>query len=171
MSTKHKQQALKLLALCIFGAAFGLIEAVVVYYLRIIMHFHGTYTAHYKVLLNFGFITFIAPVHSLLHNAKIDTVEMFREAATIIMLFSVSYIAGRNWRQRLGAFLVSFAVWDITYYIYLKLLDNWPASLLTKDIFFLIPVPWVGPVITPLLISTLLFIIGCRLYLHKSHEQ
>jgi hypothetical protein len=39
------------------------------------------------------------------------------------------------------------------FYAGLKLLLGWPASLATRDILFLIPVPWVGPVIAPVLIS------------------
>ena len=46
-----------------------------------------------------------------------------------------------------------FGIWDITFYAFLKLLLDWPASLFTWDILFLIPVPWVGPVVAPVLVS------------------
>lgn len=169
---KIKSNVINLIMLTVFGTAFGYVEATVVFYLRYLINFHTNYNvSSYKVLLNLGFITFISPVHSLLVNNRISTAEVFREAATIIMLIAISYLAGSNKKQRFGAFLVSFAAWDITYYIFLKILDGWPSSLLTKDIFFLIPVPWLGPVITPLIISTCMFIFGSYLYLSsKKHN-
>jgi hypothetical protein len=51
-------------------------------------------------------------------------------------------------------------VWDIFYYIWLYVFIQWPKSLFEWDILFLIPLPWWGPVITPVLISLLLILIG-----------
>ncbi len=79
--------------------------------------------------------------------------EIFREAATLIMLVGIGIIAGRNSSERFAWFLYSFAVWDIFYYIFLKLLLNWPESFMTWDILFLIPATWVGPVIAPVIVS------------------
>jgi len=79
--------------------------------------------------------------------------EIFREAATLIMLVGIGIIAGRNSSERFAWFLYSFAVWDIFYYVFLKLLLNWPESFMTWDILFLIPVTWVGPVIAPVIVS------------------
>lgn len=163
---KDKSNFANLVFLIIFGVAFGFVEAAVVYYLRDLINFHTNYViSDYRVLLNIGFITFVTPLHALIVNNRVMDIEVIRETATIIMLFSVAYIAGSNKKQRLGAFLVSFACWDIMYYVFLKILDNWPSNLLTKDIFFLIPVTWVGPVITPIIISACLLVIGSRLYL------
>ncbi len=167
----HKQHLTKLSSLYIFGIAFGFVEATVVYYLRHLMITHAAYTTHYKTLLNLGFMTFIKPLNAVTVNPHIYHVEMFREAATIIMLLAISFIAGSNRRQRIGAFLVSFACWDIMYYVFLKVLENWPATLFTKDVFFLIPVPWIGPVITPVVISTILLILGTKLYLSPQHHK
>jgi len=79
--------------------------------------------------------------------------EIFWEAATLIMLVGIGIIAGRNSSERFAWFLYSFAVWDIFYYVFLKLLLNWPESFMTWDILFLIPVTWVGPVIAPVIVS------------------
>ncbi len=159
---------INLLFLIIFGTAFGYVEAAVVYYLRTLINFHTNYViTHYKVLLNLGFITFISPVHSLLINNNITIVELARETATIVMLIAVAFIAGKNAKQRIGGFLVGFACWDIMYYVFLKILDNWPTSLMTKDIYFLIPVPWIGPVITPIVASFIMLIVGSWLYLRN----
>lgn len=57
--------------------------------------------------------------------------------------------------MRLVYFLYAFAIWDIFYYVFLKLALNWPASLLTWDLLFLIPWPWAGPVITPIICCAL----------------
>jgi hypothetical protein len=81
------------------------------------------------------------------------------------MLAAVAFVAANHWRQRLGAFLVGFACWDLAYYLFLRILDNWPRSLLTKDVYFLIPVTWVGPVVTPLVLSVVILVLGSHLYL------
>ncbi|MBI4647748.1 MAG: hypothetical protein HY738_14460 [Bacteroidia bacterium] len=72
---------------------------------------------------------------------------------TLIMLVGIGIVAGRSNIQRFGYFIFSFAVWDIFYYIFLKAILNWPESLLTWDILFLIPVIWVGPVLAPVICS------------------
>jgi hypothetical protein len=155
-----------LVVLVVFGVAFGFVEAAVVYYLRALIRFHQNYPlSHYKVLLNLGFITFIRPAHSLLLNHRLSDIEITRESATIVMLAAVAFVAANHWRQRLGAFLVGFACWDLAYYLFLRILDNWPRSLLTKDVYFLIPVTWVGPVVTPLVLSVVILVLGSHLYL------
>lgn len=149
----------------LFGTAFGFVEAAVVYYLRTLIgyRFHET-LAHYRVLVNLGVITFVAPSRTLLLDTRVSDVEVLRESATIVMLLCLAVVAGRGLRARTGAFLIGFATWDITYYLFLRIIDDWPPSLLTRDVFFLIPVPWVGPVITPLVICAGLLVVGLRLY-------
>src|SRR5215510_11378331 len=75
--------------------------------------------------------------------------EVVREFATIVMLLTVGILAGRTWRSRLGYFAIAFGVWDIFYYVYLKILCGWPHSLFDWDVLFLIPVPWWGPILAP----------------------
>jgi hypothetical protein len=84
---------------------------------------------------------------------------------TIVMLLCVGYVSSKVWSRRCGAFLVCFACWDISYYGWLRLLDGWPRGLFTRDVFFLIPVTWIGPVITPLIICTFMLVAGAMLYL------
>ena len=86
-------------------------------------------------------------------DKDIMVVEVFREFATLIMLLGAGFIAGRNRTEKFGLFLYCFAVWDIFYYVFLKLILNWPENFLTWDILFLIPTTWVGPVIAPVLVS------------------
>ncbi|HEY7087245.1 MAG TPA: hypothetical protein VH518_04095, partial [Tepidisphaeraceae bacterium] len=80
-------------------------------------------------------------------------IEIGREAATIIMLAGIALAVARSASQWSAAFVIAFGVWDITFYIFLKVLLDWPASLLTWDVLFLIPLPWVGPVLAPVLVS------------------
>ncbi len=124
--------------LCI---ALGFLESAVVIYLREIYYPEG-----------FGF-----PLKAM-HDTIIAT-ELFREAATLVILLSIGFLTGRNILERFAFFLFSFAVWDIFYYVFLKLLINWPDSLFTWDVLFLLPVTWVGPVLSPVIVSiTMIFL-------------
>jgi hypothetical protein len=87
-------------------------------------------------------------------------VELMRELATMVMLFTVGALAGRTWRARVGYMVIAFGVWDIFYYVFLKVMCDWPHSLLDWDILFLIPLPWWGPVLAPVLISLLMIAWG-----------
>lgn len=118
-----------------YSIAMGLLETAVVVYLRKMYYPHG-----------FSFP--LTPVHD-----DIAIVELWRELATLVMLLSIGVLAGRNRVERFAYFLYSFAIWDICYYIFLKVFIDWPESLMTWDILFLLPVPWVGPVITPCIIA------------------
>jgi hypothetical protein len=158
----------KLAALVAFGTGFAFVEAAVVYYLRTILGVSTNYIlppSASKPLLNLGAIAFIVPPHPLIVNSAITRAETIREAATLVMLIAVGYLAGSNRRGRVAAFWVAFAAWDLGYYLFLKLLTGWPSGLMTKDIYFLIPVAWIGPVLTPVIISTGLLIWGARSYM------
>lgn len=98
-----------------------------------------------------------APVTVLLNviPARLITIEIGREAATLVMLLAVATLAGRGegrW-PRFLYFCLAFGIWDIFYYIWLWVFIGWPPSLLTWDVLFLIPVPWLGPVLAPIIVS------------------
>src|SRR3990167_5430230 len=115
----------KLIALIIFGIAFGFVEAAVVFYLRQVFNYSDNYIqSDYKVFLNLGIISFILPKIPILNIPQIANAEIQREAATIIMLLSISYLSASKWKQRLGALLITFAFWDIFYYVFLKYLTG-----------------------------------------------
>jgi len=135
------------LILGIFSIAMGILEAIVVVYLRQI-YYPGGFDSP---------LTFISP--------EMVFVEWLREIATIIMLVAIGIIAGKNNLQRFFYFLYCFAIWDIFYYAGLKLILDWPPSFLTWDILFLIPVPWVSPVLAPIICSiTIILFSGCIIY-------
>ncbi|MBE0540752.1 MAG: hypothetical protein IH623_05145 [Verrucomicrobia bacterium] len=131
------------LTVTIFAVAMAWLESAVVFYLR----------------------TFVDRIQPHQQNplplvGDLGAVELAREAATLIMLVTVGILAGRTWRDRIGYTLLAFGVWDIFYYVFLKLMCGWPNSLFDWDILFLIPLPWWGPVLSPVLIAMLMIVWG-----------
>ena len=126
----------------LFAVVMGYFEAVVVIYLRKLYYPEG----------------FSFPLQLI--SERLVVIELFREAATIVMLITVAVLAGKKFWERFGYFLILFGIWDIFYYIWLKVTINWPSSLYESDLLFLIPLPWIGPVIAPSLVALLMVIIG-----------
>ena len=126
--------------LTLFSIAMAFLETSVVVYLRKLYYPEG-----------FNF-----PLKML--DKDIAIVELFRELATLVMLLGAGFIAGRSKTEKFGLFLYSFAIWDIFYYIFLKITLNWPESLFTWDVLFLIPTTWVGPVIAPVIVSLIMIV-------------
>ena len=80
-------------------------------------------------------------------------IELGRELSTMVMLATLAALARRRRGEWIGLFVICFGVWDIFYYVWLKVMIDFPASLLTWDILFLLPVPWLGPVLAPVIVS------------------
>jgi hypothetical protein len=87
-------------------------------------------------------------------------IEIGREAATMVMLGSVAFLAARTPVGRIGAFGVAMGTWDIFYYVFLWLFAGWPGSPLAQDVLFLIPLPWWGPVLSPVLLALVIVAAG-----------
>lgn len=147
--------------LLLFGTAFGYLEAAVVTYLRILHE-----PARQLFYPNrppgelFPLLTLQQVRASGLEQQRTVYVEIGREAATMLMLAAIALAVARNARQWAAAFAIAFGVWDIVFYAGLKLLLDWPSSLFTWDILFLIPLPWTGPVIAPILVSVAMIAAG-----------
>ena len=147
MCSEVKKDGLgRLISLLAFSMAFAYIEAVVVVYLRAVFYPDG----------------FIFPIENFAEMAgagKYVLIEIGREAATVVLVFTASLLMAGSRRRRLAYFLIIFAVWDIFYYVWLKMLLDWPVSIMDWDVLFLIPVTWAGPVLAPVITSiTMLFI-------------
>ena len=84
---------------------------------------------------------------------RLILIEVGREVATVVMILAVAVLAARARREVFLYFALMFGIWDIFYYVWLWVFIGWPPSLLTWDILFLIPVPWVGPVLAPVVVS------------------
>jgi hypothetical protein len=80
-----------------------------------------------------------------------------REAATLVLILTGAWLFGNIRQERIAYFLIIFAIWDIFYYVWLKVLLGWPATLLDWDILFLIPMVWASPVLYPVLVSLAMF--------------
>jgi hypothetical protein len=149
------------LALLLFGTAFGYLEAAVVTYLRALHEparqrfYPGRPAAELFPLLTLDQVRAAAP-----GQMQTLAIEIGREAATIAMLAAVALAVARNAGDWAAAFVITFGTWDITFYLFLKALLGWPASIFTWDILFLIPVPWVGPVLAPVLVSAVMIAAG-----------
>lgn len=87
-------------------------------------------------------------------------VELVREAATLLMLLAVGMLAGRTWHGKFAYSAIAFGLWDIFYYVFLRVICDWPRTLLDWDVLFLLPLPWWGPVIAPVLIALLMVFWG-----------
>ena len=150
-----------LLALLIFGTAFGYLEAAVVTYLRLL---HGPDVARFHPGRKADDLFPLLTLEQLRALGAQTThtlgTELGREAATIVMVAAIALAVSRNAGEWAAAFVIVFGTWDITFYAFLKVLIDWPASLMTWDILFLIPVPWVGPVLAPVLVSAAMIAAG-----------
>jgi hypothetical protein len=132
----------KLLWLLILTVAFAYVEAAIVVYLRHIYYPEG----------------FRFPIKR--HYDYILTIEFIREFATLIILVSAGVLLSKKFWEGFAYFLMMFGTWDIFFYLWLKLTVNWPASIFDWDILFLIPMPWLGPVIAPVSLSLIMIAVG-----------
>ena len=135
----------RVLVVLLFATAMAYVEAAAVLYLRTL--YGGVDPLHRSRPP-------LTPVPDLLG------IEVGREAATIVMLATVGWLAGRGPTGRLGGFLAAFGAWDIGYYVFLWVFAGWPASPMAGDILFLLPLPWWGPVLAPALIAAVLVATG-----------
>jgi len=124
--------------LALYALAMGWLEAAVVVYLRAIFYPGG-----------FGFP--LAPL-----PPAMAAIEVGREAATLVMILAVAAVAAAGAWEAFLNFAFVFGLWDLAYYAGLRLALGWPPAVTTPDILFLIPVPWVGPVLAPAIVSLLL---------------
>jgi len=133
----------RFLIVAVFSIALAYFEAAVVVYLRAIFYPEGfTFP-----LSKFG----LSPLWK-----RLLLTEIGRETASILLLAAAAWLFARNRKQRIAFFLTIFALWDIFYYLWLKVLLNWPASIMDWDILFLIPTAWASPVIAPVIVSMIM---------------
>jgi hypothetical protein len=104
-------------------------------------------------------------------DAHLAPVEIIREIATMVMLATGGWLAGRTARSRFGYFLIAFGVWDIFYYVFLAVIGPWPRTPWDWDILFLIPLPWWGPVWAPVSIAALMVAGGTLVCLNDRKDR
>ncbi|MFH0989453.1 MAG: hypothetical protein V1799_05480 [bacterium] len=136
----------------LFGVSFGFVESSVVVYLRALYYPDG-----------FSFPLKVMESSHIL-------VELAREIMTIVMLAAAGVLAGKTRWQKFSYFMIAFAVWDIFYYLWLKVILGWPVTLFDWDILFLIPIPWISPVIAPVAISIIMIVTGILIIRQEEKE-
>jgi hypothetical protein len=136
---------IRLLFLTMYAIGMAYVEAMVVVYLRRLLPPEAEISG----------IT-LAELTNILKERAIYFEEQTREAATIVMLVAVAVLSAKPWRERAAGFLWCFALWDIFYYVFLRLWLGWPRTIMDMDVLFLIPGPWVAPVLLPVAISVIM---------------
>ena len=131
------------LVVVLFAVAMAWVESASVYYIRVVVDRIVPYQPN------------PLPVDGVL-----GAVELVREAATLVMLLTVGMLAGRSWHERCGYSALAFGVWDILYYVFLRIMSGWPTSLVDWDVLFLLPLPWWGPVLAPVSVALLMVVWG-----------
>ncbi len=126
-----------------FAIAMAWVEAASVYYIRALVGRIEPYQAN-----------------PLPIDDALGYVELWREASTLVMIATLGVLAGRTWRHRAGYAALAFGIWDIFYYVFLRVMTGWPRTLLDWDILFLLPLPWWGPVLAPVSIALLMIVWG-----------
>jgi hypothetical protein len=151
--TSGKSDLSRIIFVTVFAIAMGYLESAVVVYLRELYYPEG----------------FAFPLKIL--SMRIAVTEIFREFATMVMLLTIGIIAGRSRLERFGFFIFAFGIWDIFYYIFLKMILGWPESLFTWDILFLLPTTWVGPVLAPCINALSMVIFGGLIWYFRSKNK
>ncbi len=135
----------------LYAAAFGYVEALVVVYIRRLgamppgLDYPAIWASRHLAWNG-------AAIIGEMRRLGVYGTEYGREIATLLLLLGPAMAAGRTGRERLGLYLFTFAVWDETFYLWLKLWTGFPQSLGSTDIYFLVPWAWYGPVWFPVLI-------------------
>jgi hypothetical protein len=160
-----------LLACAVFALSFGFVEGAVAIYLGVAL---GLLPGHAGTISDLARYTpdldgVQAQQFSNLSPGLL-TVEVIREAATMLMLLSVAVLTVAKWRERFAIFLWTFALWDTAYYISLWAVVHWPDSPTNLDVLFFIPVPWIAQVWFPVLVSILTLAVVLLTRKPRSHD-
>jgi hypothetical protein len=140
MNRKRNEILFQFILFIVFAISMGYFETSAAYYQRIILGISPSY--------NLSVLPKLSSEHLL--------IEQVREISTILMLFAVSMLVGKSKIEKVAIFLFCFGVWDISYYIFYYVLIQWPTSLFTIDLLFLVPMPWIAPIILPIAASIIM---------------
>ena len=143
MTGGHLRERARWAIVTAFAIAMAYVEAASVFYIRALVHRIEPYQPN-----------------PLPIDQALGSVELWREAATLVMIATLALLAGRTWRRRAGYAALAFGAWDIFYYVFLHVISGWPRTLLDWDILFLLPLPWWGPVLAPVAISFVMILWG-----------
>ncbi len=135
---------LALTALCL---AMGYIDAVATFYVRGMLHVSQEGGAFARA------VTEAMP-------PRIVALEQTRQAAVILVLLTVSIIAGRNLLQQVGTFVFALGSWTVCRYIAIRTITDWPGALTDVDTVLYLPHAVYAPVWMPIVIGLALATVG-----------
>jgi len=141
------------------GLSFRSTAATVLAYAVAMAYLESAVVVYLTLALG-GQVGELFPLRPAFETGDLIAIEVGREAATLVMIAAAGLLAGRTSLERLAWAAVVFGAWDIGYYAWLNVFSGWPPSLATTDLLFLIPVPWVGPVWSPVAVSVALVGVG-----------
>jgi hypothetical protein len=139
--------------------SFRRIALVVVAYASAMAYLESAVVVYLTEALG-GRVGEIFPLKPAVQTAHLIVIELGRELATLVMIGAVGILVGRTPVEQLAWSSVIFGAWDIGYYAWLYVFAGWPSSLATTDLLFLLPVPWAGPVWSPVAVSAALIGFG-----------
>src|SRR5262245_28320394 len=139
--TSHLSERTRWAIVVAFASAMAWVEAASVFYIRALVDRIEPYQ-----------------VGPLPMSNALAYVELCREAATLVMITAVGVLAGRTWLRRAAYASLAFGIWDVLYYVFLRLVSGWPNTLFDWDILFLLPLPWWGPVLAPVSIAVVMIL-------------
>lgn len=134
------------LPITVFAIAFAFVEAAIAISLKTLY-----YPAGWR-----------PPFHALPGAANL--LEQAREIATLVMIASVAAVGRPAPREWLARALWIFGLWDLGYYLFLRVTTGFPSSLLDPDLVFLVPVVWVFPVWVAVAVSVAALLLALRLH-------
>lgn len=160
----------RIAAWTLFAAAFGYTEAMLVVYLRRLLG-EAPDLDYQQVFAARGLPFTSAQLSADMARHGLLRLEQSREVATLLLLLGAAWAGGHTARERLANFLYTFAVWDLTYYVFLALFLPFARRLTATDIYFLVPLAWYGPLWFPVLVVMPIFIVlALRLWRAKARD-
>jgi hypothetical protein len=148
----------RLAILILFGIVFGYVEAAAVAYIR------ATYEPIHRRLFPDRAADDLFPLFTIEQwSSEVPPtlgplMEVGRELATVVLVALMAWAVSRTARAWFASFALAFGVWDVCYYLWLRLLIGWPRSLLDWDLVFMAPLPWVGPVWAPVAVALVMVV-------------
>lgn len=139
--------------------SFRRVAAIVIAYAVAMAYLESAVVVYLNGALG-GRVGEIFPLKPAIEAGELILIELGRELGTLVMIATLGLLVGRSPVEQLAWSSVVFGAWDIGYYAWLYVFAGWPSSLATVDLLFLLPVPWAGPVWSPLAVSVALMTFG-----------
>lgn len=108
------------------------------------------------------------PFHTIPADAL--RIEQWREIATLVMIAAVAFLGRPPVREGIARGLWIFGLWDLCYYLFLRIWTGFPARLGDRDVIFLVPKPWIAPVWVACLASSSC-LVAARVLVRKGLRQ